>query len=252
VSRFFVDSAKFSSARDQVLASGGEKAGIGTLGEGTLHAVLKLYLEPFSENREIPLGRYVADIVGEDGVVEIQTRSFRKLLPKLRAFLEVTTVTVVYPVARTKWLAWLDPETGEMSKAHKSPKRGTAHDIFYELYDIKPLLSNPNLRFCVVLLDIDEYRILNGWSKNRKRGGARMDRVPRELVETVEIRCAADYAKLIPEDLPEKFTSAEFAKAAKIRRPAAQRALNILSMLDVITHIGKRGRSYEYSRIQNE
>ena len=52
------------------------KKGIGTLSEKTLHSVLKNYFEPFSENHEIKIGNYVADIVGENGIIEIQTRQF--------------------------------------------------------------------------------------------------------------------------------------------------------------------------------
>ena len=54
----------------------------------TLHAVLKNYYEPFEQNHEIKVGRFVADIVGEQGVIEIQTRNFGNLLEKLDNFLE--------------------------------------------------------------------------------------------------------------------------------------------------------------------
>jgi hypothetical protein len=66
-------------------------------------------------------------------------------------------VTVVYPVARTKWLVWIDEETGAVTKKRKSPKLGRPYEILRELYRIKPLLKNNNLRFCIVLLDIEEY-----------------------------------------------------------------------------------------------
>ena len=83
---------------------------------------MKNYFEPYGENQEIRIGGYVADIVGENGVIEIQTRQFNKLLKKLEAFLDYCNVTVVYPIPAVKYVRWIDTETGELSEKHKSPK----------------------------------------------------------------------------------------------------------------------------------
>ena len=101
-----MDREKFRNACDKVINHERQRNGIGTLGEKTLHAVLKNYYEPFGENQEIKIGGYVADIVGENGVIEIQTRNFNKLLKKLEAFLEFCDVTVVYPMPALKYLRW--------------------------------------------------------------------------------------------------------------------------------------------------
>ena len=63
-----------------------------------MHAALKSYYEPDFESREVKVGGFVADIVGENGIIEIQTRGFDRLGRKLDAFLEAVRVTVVYPV----------------------------------------------------------------------------------------------------------------------------------------------------------
>ena len=60
---------------------------IGTLGEKSLHAVLKRYYEPDRSCHEIPVGNYVADIVNQDGIFEIQTRGLSNLRPKLNELL---------------------------------------------------------------------------------------------------------------------------------------------------------------------
>ena len=73
---------------------------IGTLGERSLHAVLKRFLQPDENRHEVRVGRYVADIFDENGVTEIQTRQFYKMKRKLAAFLPEHAVTVVYPVSR--------------------------------------------------------------------------------------------------------------------------------------------------------
>ena len=46
---------------------------------------------------------------------------------------------------------------------------------FKELYKIRPFLKNENLRFRFALIDMEEYRLLNGWSKDKKKGSERYD-----------------------------------------------------------------------------
>lgn len=237
-----IDKERFELARQKVFNGGVTRAGIGTLGEKTLHAVVKRYMEPYDGSHEVKIGSYVADIVGENGIVEIQTRGFDRLRGKLADFLEVAVVTVVYPIARTKWLVWIDPETGETTQKRKSPKRGTAFEAFFELYRIKPLLNHPNLRILLLLVDIEEYRNLNGWSENRKRGSSRYERIPLELAGEVFIENTGDYAKLIPNGLPNQFTSKDYAKASGLSLDGAQTALNVLGHVGAVRKTGKQGR----------
>ena len=78
---------RFADALSATLESERGGRGIGTLGEKTLHAVLKNYFEPNAANHEIKVGGFVADIVNDKGVTEIQTRSFDRLKRKLSTFL---------------------------------------------------------------------------------------------------------------------------------------------------------------------
>ena len=243
-----MNTTEFQNACAMVMAGDREKSGIGTLSEKTLHAVLKHYFEPDYEKQEVKVGRYVADISGDNGIIEVQTQGYNKLRNKLSAFLEHTPVTVVYPIAETKWLSWIDQETGEHSKRRKSPKTGTVHDAFYELYKIKSHLLHPNLRLCLVLLELEEFRYLNGWSKDRKRGSSRCERLPIALRAEVHIHSPADYAKLVPPTLPQSFTTKDFAKAARLRLPSAQLALNVLYYVNTVTRTGKQGNLIVYER----
>ena len=101
------------------------RLGIGTLSEKTVHAVLKNYLVPRPEFHEVKCEGYVADILFEDEIFEIQTANFNKLRNKLERFLKEYEVTIVYPIPATKWLYWINQETGECSQKRKSPKRGS-------------------------------------------------------------------------------------------------------------------------------
>lgn len=233
---------------DKVINSKIESNGIGTLGEKTVHAVLKNYLVPDESFHEIRIGNFYADILYEKGIIEIQTRNFDKLRKKLNTFLELYPVTIVYPIPHTKWLRWVNEETGEVSPPRKSPKSGTPYMIFPELYKIKNYLLHPNLRIHIILMDLEEYRLLDGWDKNRKKGSTRNDGIPTQLVNEVIIDNPKEYYKLIPESLPETFTSKDYQKASKLRSSQATTALNILYYVGAVKRIGKKGRAYLYSR----
>lgn len=241
-----IDNKAFEDAKEKIIGVDRQRLGIGTLSEKTVHAILKNYYEPNEDYQEIPIENYVADIYHEGSIMEIQTRSFNAMRNKLRAFLPLYPVTIIYPIPREKWLIWIDEETGQLSNKRKSPLKGNGYTVFPELYKIKMFLKDPNLRFKLVLLDMEEYRLLNGWSKDKKKGSSRFDRIPTQLVEEIDIECLQDYMQFVPYDLPEKFTVKEFAKAAHIPARRAQVVVHILAYVGVIEQIGKKGNAYLY------
>jgi len=243
-----MDKQKFKEACKSIINIEREQNGIGTLGEKTLHAVLKQYYEPDKANHEIRIGSFVADIVTDSGIIEIQTRAFDKLRNKLAKFLEISHVTVVYPIPKTKWLLWIDERTGETTKKRKSPRQGRIFDIIPELYKIKPLINHVNLRLCIVFIDMEEYRYLNGWSKDKKKGSTRCDRVPIDIADEVYINNTADYIKFIPGELSDGFTSKDYKNATDTNLQTAQTALNILNHIGVVRRVGKQGNLYIYER----
>lgn len=241
-----IDEARFEQAKQKIIGMNRERQGIGTLGEKTIHAVLKNYYAPDCEMQEIPIENFVADIFTGTEIIEIQTRSFNVMRRKLDTFLKQYPVTIVHPIPRIKWVSWIDEETGEASPKRKSPKKGNPYQAFVELYKIRPFLKNENLHFKFALIDMEEYRLLNGWSRNKKRGSERFDRIPLEFVEEVCIDRREDYMQFVPFDLPEPFTSREFAKCAKIPMRLANVVLLILTDLSVVTRVGKQGNCYLY------
>jgi len=245
---------KFEVAKAKAVSRLENRNGIGTLGERVLHLTMKFYFEPDEDYHEVAvgIGRYVADIANDDGIIEIQTRNFSALRAKLEAFLEAGhRVTVVHPMHATKWLSWVDPKTGETSPKRKSPKAGSLARFADELVRVRPLLGHPKLSFAVVFCDMEEYRYLNGWSHDKKRGSSRMDRVPVALREVLWFREAGDFVGLIPEGIRgSAFTSADFAKAAKCSRKLAQSALTVLREVGVIEKIGVEKRYHLYRVIK--
>lgn len=240
------DQDAFEAAKKKIIGVDRQRLGIGTLSEKTVHAILKNYYEPDEDRQEIPVENYVADIYTQGEIIEIQTRQFDRMRDKLSAFLPLYPVTIVYPIPREKWLIWIDEESGELSRKRKSPVKGNPYIAFPELYKIKMFLKDPNLKLKFVMLNMEEYRLLNGWSRDKKRGSSRYDRIPTELVEEIEITCLQDYMQFVPYELKDEFTSREFAKAAHINVSLAQVVLNILYHVGVLTRVGKKGSMYLY------
>ena len=246
-----MDSKRFEQAKQEIFAKQKvfekhQRTGIGTLSEKTIHAVVKQYLEPDEDYHEIPVNGYVADIYREGHIFEVQTANFHKLRSKLSVFLNDYVVTVVYPIPHIKWVRWMNPESGEIGKARKSPKKGSAYEAFVQLYRIKDFLKHENFRFKIVLLDMEEIRLLNGWSADKKRGSVRYDRVPLNLTEEIDLNCPEDYVRFIPIELGEEFVAKDFAAETHISVRLSQLVLNILTYTGSVVRIGKKERAVLY------
>ena len=245
--------ARFRNALDSVVRPGDrERHGIGMQKEKTLHAVLKAYEDPDEDHHEIPLGGYIADIYQEetDCVIEIQTAGFGSLREKLEAFLPFYHVTVVHPIPALKWITWIDPETGELGKRNRSPKKGTYYSAFKELYRISSYLDHPNLTIKLILMDMEEYRLQDGWGREGKKGSHRYDRVPTGIVSELYLTEPRDYLQLIPYGIEEPFTAKELAKNCGVARSDFSTEALIFRKMGVIEQVGKRGRAYLYRTVE--
>lgn len=240
------DTERFETIKERVIREQKAQNGIGTLSEKTIHAVLKSYYAVLPEFEEKKCAGFVADICNGFEIKEIQTRQFYKCRRKLDAFLKDYEVTMVYPIAQRKTLRWIDPETGEISAPHKSPKKGTPYSIFTELYGIKDYLKSPQLHFLITLLEVEEYKYLDGYGPQKKIRAHRSDGIPGQILEEIYLNEPKDFLMFLPIALPEKFTSADLARTAGIPRALARTTLNILYYLEIVDRIGKKGNSNLY------
>ncbi|MCI2049988.1 MAG: hypothetical protein LKJ76_09770 [Lachnospiraceae bacterium] len=243
-----MDERRFEAARAKSLVLEDRvRHGIGMQKEKTLHAVLKDYFDPDEDHQEIPItGAYIADIWNGSEIIEIQNGNFCKIRGKLTAFLKTYRVRLVYPLPAEKYVTWVDPETGQLGKRSKSPKHGSFYDAFRELYRIRPFLKDPNLTVHLLLVDMEEYRLQDGWSRDRKHGSHRFDRIPTRLSGELILDSPRDYLAFVPIDLKEPFTAKEFAAKAGVRAGSFSAVPLILTDLGVIERVGKKGNSYLY------
>lgn len=216
-----------------------ERSGIGTLREKTVHAVLKEYYGGGEESKEISVGSFVADVVSEAGVIEIQTRSLYRLERKLTALLPLCRVTVVYPLEKETYLLTIDPESGELLSRRKSPKKTGLWQGIAELYGIREHLKDEHLTIRFPLLTVEETRLP---AAGRGRCAKKLDRIPTALNDETILRNVGDYIDLLPKALPDSFTSAELAKLCKTNAETARRCIGTLKAVGALQECGKRGR----------
>lgn len=244
-----INKARFYSIVYDTTLHEHERFNIGTYREKKLHIMLKKYFEPDTEFHEIPTNGYIADIRRDGIITEIETSGFCGLKPKLEAYLPEFKVNLVFPMAQQKYISWIDTDTSEITPRKKSPKKSNAYDLLFELVYILPFVKNENLTILAPLLEIDEYRLLNGWSRDKKRGSSKYERIPTDIFGMIELSNDDDYRKFIPEACGEEFTVSEFAKYAKVQSRRAYAIVKVLNERGVIRMCGKKCRAASYSRI---
>ena len=229
---------------------GGDDGGVGTLAEKTVHAVLKHCCAPYADSREVSIGGYIADAVGEEGIIEIQTAGFCRMRKKLAVFLSACPVTVVWPCVERLWLRTVD-SFGEAGPRRRSPKRQIPAGLFRELYGLGELVGSPGLRFKVVRLEAEELRSAE---KVRRKGHwpgyEKIDRYPIALLGEVDIGSPDELWKLLPEtpeQFPEEMTAAEFSACTGLGTDIGRMALKVFCRCGLAEETGKRGRARVYA-----
>lgn len=214
--------------------------------EQTLHEQLKEFYARETGEIESPLGAYKVDVVRGDLLIEIQTRSFSSIRDKLRDLAQENRVRLVHPIAYQKWITRLDEDEKHVSR-RKSPRRGRVEDVFKELVYLPRLLMNSNFELEVALVDLEEYWIDDGKGSWRRRRWSIHDKRMLELRERHLFRSPEDFKQLIPETLPQEFTSRMLSKETGLSMRLAQKMLYCLTKINIVERNGKKGRAYLYS-----
>ena len=215
---------------------------IGVMREGPLHAAVKALLAEPGDRLEVPVGRFVIDLVRADGeLVEVQTGSFGALGAKLDALLDEHRIRIVHPIAAERRIVRAD-EHGEVLSARRSPKRATAVAVFGELVAFPSLLTHPNLTIEVLLLREDHVRGV----RPAVVRGRRRDPGERRLVDVLErilLRTPQDVLAALPALPPEPFSTRELAARLGCSPMLARRTLYCLRSIGIVEPAGKRGRA---------
>jgi hypothetical protein len=191
----------------------GSKHLIGTLGESSLHSVLKDWYAQPGDLLEAQVDGFHIDIIRHDRLIEIQTANFSSQKRKLNTLIEKHPLRLVFPIAQEKWIVRLAADGVTQLGRRKSPKRGNIFQLFRELVSIPDLTRHPNFSLEVL------------------------------LIQEEEVRCES----LIPSDLPDPFSTEGLAQGIDQPRWLAQKMAYCLHNMGVIDNVGKNGNSILYS-----
>jgi len=221
---------------------------IGTLGEKSLHAHLKLWCSQPGDRFEIAVDDFVIDIVRDEMLVEIQTRNFSAMRRKLERLLPYYRLHLIHPIAREKWIV-RETRDGHFLKRRKSPKRGRIEELFRELVRIPDFLTHPNLTLEVLLTQEEEIWRDDGKGSWRRKRWSIHDRRLLAVADHVIFANPTDYLSLLPASLPRPFTNRELADALDLRLNLAQKMSYTLRKAGLLEMVGKRGNAllYEFS-----
>lgn len=220
---------------------------IGSLNEKPLHAALKEWYRRAGDRVEVPLDGFVIDLVRGELLIEIQTRSFSAMRRKFDHLLDSYPIRLVHPVAAERWIVKLD-DAGTETSRRRSPKRGIAADVCAELVSFPSLLSHPHFTLEIALIEEEEVRrpdARKGW----RRGGFAIDE--RRLVdvrETVEVGSPEALRRLLPDRLPDPFTTADLADGLGRSRHLAQEMGYCLRVSGAVQTVGRDRRGILYQR----
>jgi hypothetical protein len=232
---------------------------INTYNEKSLHAALKSWYAREGGELEVPVDGYIIDVVRPGLLIEIQTGSFSNIKDKLLALSEVHDVLLVYPVPVQKWLITpvgggkpnsQPPVPGKKPTRRKSPKCGTAEDLFPQLVRLPAeLIRRPTFSIEVAFTHEDELRHYDARKGWRRRGWVSDDRILLDVVDRRRFTCPADFAALLPPGLPNDFTTTDLARALHRPRWLAQKMAYCLREMEVIEQVGHQKRSHLYRRV---
>lgn len=228
----------------------GMHGSVGTQNEKLIHATLKAYYAPYSDEQEIKIGQYFADAVSEDGIFEIQTRALYRLREKLKCFTEAARVTVVYPVEYERRTVYVSADTGECVKETPFRKADPKCKIFEELYSLREFLSDRRVRIILARLKTEKRVYFKGndipdMRSRSVRKAITYEKIPLALSEEIILDSAQAYLRFLPKQLPKHFTKKEFVKLSG--DGATSLRLEVLRAAGIITQTGKQGNSYIYT-----
>ena len=231
--------------------------GIGLLGEKWQHQIIKRYLTEDVSDHEVKLAgtRFVSDVRVGNAVYEVQTGSFAPMKKKLERYFAdpALTVTVVHPLPAIRRLVWMDPATGELGNPRRVAGKGDPLLLLPALYPLIPLLpyfDAGRLSFRLLLLEVRDFKLLNGRSRDRKHGATRLERIPTGLLSDTGFSSVSDFSALLPASLPSPLTVPVLSRATGLRGLDAYSAARVLVALGILSPTASASRAMAFEVVR--
>ena len=228
--------------------------GIGIYNEKRLHRVLKRTVCDDEDRFEVKVGKYVADVLCDGRITEIQCGPLLPLRQKLEYYLASTEheICVIHPLVSKKRIIRAERESGEILRMRASAKKEDRWSALAALYPVRELLGGDRIEFCFPLIEVEEYRFSEK-QRYRKKGAYDSESFPVALEGELVLRRQSDFLQFIPSGLAAtldregraEFSASDFAPYTSLRGRDVYSALNVLSATGVIER-KKEGRSVKY------
>ena len=214
--------------------------------QSSLHAALKDLFTSEDAAQEVAVDGYLIDIYDNGRLIEIQTKNFYALKPKLTALLPSYPVHIVHPIAQEKWIVRFSENNSLPPVRRKCPRRGKLEELFLELVRIPHLINHPNLTLEVLLIREEEIRHADGKGSWRRKGVSIIDHRLLEIIERITFRSSDDFHSFLPDKLPQPFTNRDLAQALTISTSLATRITYCLRAMNILEIHGKQKKSLLY------
>lgn len=235
--------------------------GIGTLSEKQMHAALKRFICSDTSKHEVKIQgseyytgneekgrRFVADILNENVIYEIQTGGFAPLTQKIRWILDNTSynISLIHPMPQELYIRYIE-EDGSISARRRSPRSQPQKSIIPELYYIKDFLNSDRFSLTLIMMEAEQYRKR---MKGKRRKTSKYETIPTSLICAHFFGSTQDYAKFLPNDLCNDFTVKQFSQKSGIYGLDAYSYIKLMCELGYLEISGMSGRAKCYRRIQ--
>ena len=220
---------------------------IGILKENSLHAEIKNWYQQPNDTQEVKLEGYLIDIVRGDILIEIQTSHLYSLRDKLAKLLPDHAIRLVYPIPVCKWISRFDADGSVLLGRRKSPKHCRIHSLFEELIYLPTQFMHQNFSLEVLLIEQEDIWINNGMGSWRRKHWSIADRKLWTVSDRKVFYCPEDFLALLPDDLPNLFTSQDIASRTGVSPSLARKMLYCLHKMNQIEVVGINKRLRLYS-----
>jgi len=216
--------------------------------ETSLHSALKGWNAQEGGQQEVLVDGYWIDVVQGDMLIEIQTRQFSALKPKLADLLDRHPLRLVHPIAQEKWIVTLSPNGHVPDIRRKSPRHGRPEYLFLELVRFPQWMEHPNFSLEILLTREEEIRRRDGHGSWRRGGASIVDRRLIEVLGRILFTTPDDLLSLLPSSLPQRFTNRQLSNLIRVPLRLATRMTYCLRSIHMLDLAGKSGRANLYSR----
>ncbi|MBM3291964.1 hypothetical protein FJY84_04730 [Candidatus Bathyarchaeota archaeon] len=210
--------------------------------ENELHQQLKEWYSKPGDLLEGDVWGYRADIIRNDLIIEIQTGNFQQIKDKIDRLSKGFKIRIIYPIP---YRCWLIKDNNGIKVRKISSKIGRVEEVFNELIYCPNLILNPNFSLEVLLVNIEEDRIIKWKGRQRIRYKTKQRRLIDVLSSQVYSK-PSDFFSFLPHGLTTAFTARELSKQLNIRITLARRMVYTLVKIGVLDEVGFVARAKLY------